>query len=198
MKYLYILVCVLSLSLLFSDTALAKGGGGGGRGGGGGARSGSVSKSTSGSTSKTTTSNAKPATPSKPNPQKPTSATKTVNNQQAKTVNGKTYSKTGNVVDENYRPTFRGGYTPPVGSTVYYRDSGSDWLSWIPLWYIMTHDGSKEAVVVQPDGKEQEVKAEGEDGMYVLNWIITILFGVGLVVLVIWLVNKWTQPKLSY
>ena len=111
-----------------------------------------------------------------------------------KTKNGKTYTKGKTIGVDGYQPRFRNGYQAPAGSTVYYDNGFSAW-SMIPLWYIMTHDGSQNVVVQQPDGKEVQIKEEGADGMYVFNWIITILLGVGLIGLVIYLVNKYTQKK---
>lgn len=189
MTQVYNLVNVVPNHNYYADGYLVhnKGGGGGGRGGGSvGGKSGGSTGGKSVSGGKSTTSVGKA----------PSSTTKTVQSQ-PKTVNGKTYSGKGYVVDDTYKPSFRGGYVPPAGSTVYYQSSSSMW-DWFPLYYIMTHDGNQKAVVTQPDGKEQEVVEEGTDGMYIFNWVIVILLGVGLIGGVIWLVNKMTQPSYGY
>lgn len=205
MNKLFAFLLVSVITLAFSSEALAKGSSGGSRGGGGSRTT--TSRSTGSSGSKTTTSNTGSKTTTNTAPKAPAAPkvntkpvagqTKTVTNSTPKTVNGKTYSKTGNVVDDKYQPTFRGGYRPPVGSTVYYRDSSSDWMSYIPLWYIMTHNGSNgsgsQAVVVQPDGKEVEVEQEGTDGWYIFNWIVMILIALGIIGAIVYFVNKKTQ-----
>jgi len=126
----------------------------------------------------------------------PSTSTKKVYSTTPKTVSGKQYSKTGNVVDDNYKPSFRGGYVAPVGSTVYYRDNSM--LDWLPFYFLMTHDSHREAVVVKPDGKEEIVKEEGIDGMYIFNWVIVILLGLGLIAGIIYLINKYTKKKHYY
>lgn len=187
-------VFVLLVALLCSPAvSLAKGGGGGRSSGG--SRSSPSRSAPKPSTPKPSTpkpSTPKPSTPKpapKPNLSKPSTATQVKTSATAKTVNGKTYSKKGYVVDEKYKPTFRGGYVAPAGSTVYYQSSMWDWF---PIYYLMTHDSHRSAVVQQPDGKEEVVKEEGTDSMYVINWIIVILLGLGLIALVVYLINKRT------
>jgi hypothetical protein len=188
-----IIAIVLAVFLLtrVAFPAEAKGGGGG-RGGGGRSSVSSSSKSSGGSTSKSSVGS-KSTTGSRPS-----STTKTVTSSSPKTVNGKTYSSKGYVVGEGYTPTFKGGYAPPAGSTVYYRDSGGSAWDWFPMYYIMTHDGSSQAVVTQPDGQEKEVEEEGGDGMYFFNWVLVILIGVGIIGLIIWFVNKRSGGDYDY
>lgn len=194
-----IIIAAIAAIVLMSTVSSveAKGGGGGGRAGGGG-RSSVSSGSHSSSSGSRSSSGSKSTTPSKPSASKPSSrpssATTKTTSPTAKTVNGKTYSKTGNVVDSNYKPSFRGGYTPPAGSTVYYRESSA--MDWLPFYLMMnSNNAHREAVVVEPakDGqpaKETVVKEEGTDGMYIWNWVITIIFCVLFLALIIWLVNK--------
>ena len=158
-----------------------------------GSKSSSSSKSTSTSKTNTSTSKSTTSVPSKPKTQsKPSSQTKTITQETPKTSSGKTYSRTGHTVDEQYQPRFSGGYAAPAGSVVYYRDSSA--LDWLPFYLIMNSNNQhREAVVVQPDGKEQIVKEEGTDGMYIFNWFITIAFIVAIIAGIVWLVNKRTS-----
>jgi hypothetical protein len=156
-------------------------------GGSFGGRSSFTSSRSTGSTRSYSGYNAK-STSSKPI----SGTTKTTTAKTTKTVNGKTYSKTGNVVDKNYKPTFKGGYTPPVGSTVYYRESSSAW-DWFPMYYIMTHNGNQQAVVQQPNGQQKTVEQEGGDDMYIWNWIFSILIILGAIGLTVYFVNKATR-----
>lgn len=186
--------------VLFSPVAHAKGGGGG-------HSSGHVSTSHISSRPST------PSRPSAPRPSvapkppapkpistKPTAATPKVTKATPTTVAGKTYAKTGNVVGAGYQPKFK-GVTPPAGSVVYYRES-SFW-DWFPMYYILTHDDHRDAVVqtstTTPTGVKTTstpVKEEGVDTMYVINWILTILIGLGLIAGIMWLINK--SSKKSY
>lgn len=101
---------------------------------------------------------------------------------------------TGYVVDKNYTPRFRGGYSAPAGSVVYYQDNS--FLEYMMFWHILNSDNvHKEATVITPDGKEQKVKEEGVDSMYIFNWIIFILLAAGLVGLAIYLVNRYTNKE---
>lgn len=194
-KFLIAILVATSALAVAAPIAQAKGGFSGGR------SSFSPTRSTfrpSTPTRSTTISSPKPSTISKPAAPKvstkPTASTKTVTAAKPKTINGKTYSSKGNVVDENYKPRFSGGYVPPAGSTVYYH--GMSALDWLPFYLILNSGAAhREAVVVQPDGKEQVVKEEGKDGMYAVNWIITILFILGIIALIVWLVNRASKNK---
>jgi len=196
---------VLITLLLATPLQVHAKGGGGGRGGGGGARSSSSARSTPKSTPRPSPKPApqpsKPITPSKPKPAtppkpstKPTAKTKTSYSPTPKKVGNKTFSQKGKVVDSNYTPRFNGGYTPPPNSVVYYRENSV--MDWLPFYLMMNNNNQhREAVVTEPakDGqpaKETVVKEEGTDGMYVINWIITILFLLGLGGLVIWLIHR--------
>lgn len=190
MKKLFIIM----LLILLPGLCMAKGGGGGGaRGGsfGGGARSSvSAPKSTA---PKTTTSSPKTSAPKASAP-KPTNSIKSATKSTAPkpaSVKGKS---TGYVVGQNYTPKFRGGYAPPAGSVVYYQDNS--FLEYMMFWQIMnSNNAHKEATVVTPDGKEQKVKEEGVDSMYIFNWIIFILLAAGLIGLAIYLVNRYTNKE---
>ena len=193
MRYLQLaVVSVLLTALIIPATVEAKGSSGGRSGG---SRSSVSSSSKSTSTSRPTTSSVKSTTTTPKVSKSPTSTTKTVQSD-AKTVGGKKFSGKGSVVDDNYKPSFKGGYTPPAGSTVYYRDSSfMDYLPWI---YIFTHDSHQDAVVVQPDGKEEVVQEEGVDSMYVINWILVIISGLATIYGIMWLVNKLTSNEKRY
>jgi len=150
--------------------------------------------STSTPKTSTSTSGVKTSTPSAPKVStKPSSAT-AVKTAPAKSIGGKTYSSKGYVVGKDYSPKFKGGYVAPEGSVVQYRNSG--FMDWLPFYLIMSSNNAhREAVVTQPDGKEEIVKEEGIDTMYVINWIITILFIGGIIVGIIYLVNKLTKKE---
>lgn len=171
-------------SVFMIDTAHAKGGGG--RGGGfssGGSRS-SGAKGAGRGSGTGGTSKSQPAKPSKP---------KATVVKDGKKPSQKGFAKSGKRIDGNYKPRFRNGYNPPEGTVIYQRSSALDWL---PFWYIATHNGQKsESVAVEPDGKEVKVQEEGKDGMYIVNWILTILLAIGLLAGVVWLVNKFTNRK---
>lgn len=189
-KKILVLILVLLVSASMFGDVHAKGGGGrsGGARSSGARSSGSKSVSTGKSASTKTT-----AAPKVPKPSTRPSATTQTKTTSPKTIGGKTYSGKGSVVDSNYQPKFSGGYSAPAGSVVYYRQNS--FLDYLPLWYIMSHDSHKEAVVQTPDGKEQTVKEEGTDGMYVFNWILTILVGLGLIAGIVYLINKFTTRK---
>lgn len=151
------------------------------------------SKSTTSTKASTSTSSMKSRVTTPKTTVRPSSTTAKVTSPTGKTVNGTKFSKTGSVVDSTYRPKFSGGYTPPAGSVVYYRQN--TWLDYLPLYFILFHGQHREAVVVEkgvngaPD-TEKVVKEEGVDTMYVINWAVTILFGLGLIALVYWLISR--------
>lgn len=193
-----IIIGLFTASTAVPHDVFAKGGGGGG-GGSGGSRSSSSSSKSSSKSKSSTSSSANPSTPSKPSVSaKPGSSTKTVNSAKPVTANGKTFSSKGSVVDDSYKPRFNGGYTPPNGSTVYYRDTSSSLMNWLPFYMIWSSDNAhREAVVMEPskDGQpanQKVVKEEGTDGMYIWNWIISILVILGLIGLIVWFVNRRT------
>lgn len=197
-----LIVLALLVAIAVPSAAFAKGGGGGGRSSGGSRSATSVSKPSTTATAPKPA--AAPTTPKPaPAPKPSTSPSKASNvktSDTAKQVGGKNYGTKGYVVDDKFQPKFRNGYTAPAGSTVYYQDRGSDWMMWIPMWYILAsnNDPHREAVVQQPDGKEEIVKEEGLDTMWLVNWIITILIGVGLIAGIVYLVNKFTFNKPAY
>ena len=180
---------------MLGPVAYAKGGGGGR---GGGARSSSSVRSTPRvSTPKVSTP--KVVTPKAPRVStRPSRSTAKVTSPTAKKVGKTTFSKKGSVVGGTYQPRFNGGYVPPAGSTVYYRQSSV--MDWLPFYLIMTNQQHREAVVTEPakDGqpaKETVVKAEGTDGMYILNWILSIALVLGLIALIVWLVDKRAKAR---
>lgn len=185
-----IMVGAVVLMGLGATDAYAKGGGGGRAVGG--ARVSSTRVSTPKPSTSVKPSTPKPTVPKPvtPKPAKPNSATVVKTDTQKKVVDGKTYSKKSYVVDDKYKPNFQGGYTPVAGSQVYYRSSAMDWF---PIYYILTHDSHKEAVVKAPDGTEKVVKEEGKDTMYFVNWILTILLLGGIGVGIVYLINKFTK-----
>lgn len=129
---------------------------------------------------------------------RPTTTTRTVTSTTTKTVSGKTYSRTGNVVDEHYQPHFVGGYVPHAGDVVYYRESS--FMDWLPFYLILTNQQHREAVVETPGvngapATQKVVQEEGTDTMYVINWIVTILLCVGVIALVMWLANKASKKR---
>ena len=107
-------------------------------------------------------------------------------------ING--YSTTGSRVTAGNRPTFSHGYIPPTGSVVYNRGfSIVDLFFWS---YIFSHNGEQQVVVQQPDGKKVQTTDPAQvDWMYYIDWAIMILLAVGLIILIVWFVNKHTQPK---
>lgn len=195
-KILLSLLLICAMSLPFVSEAK----GGGGRAGGG-ARSSVRSYSSTRSTSTTSrVSTPKTTTPKVTTPKvstKPSATTAKVTTPKAKTVGGKTFSKKGSVVDSTYQPKFNGGYVPPAGSVVYYRESSM--MDWLPFYLILnSQNAHRDAVVVEPakDGQpavEKVVKAEGTDTMYIINWIMSILLVGGLIALIVWFINKRTK-----
>ena len=104
------------------------------------------------------------------------------------------YSTTGSRVTSGNRPTFSKGYYPPLGSVVYNRGfSFTDLIFWS---YIFNHNGQQQIVVQEPNGQKVQTTDPNQiDWMYYIDWAIMILLAVGLIVLIVWFVNKHTQPK---
>jgi cobalamin biosynthesis Mg chelatase CobN len=139
------------------------------RGSSGGGRSSSSGRSSSG----TSKSGGSTSTSKSSRPTTSTKTTTTGPKPSSKTTNGKSYSGQGNVVGGDYAPRF-GGYSPPAGSVVYYRDTSfTDYLPWI---YLFSRDNQQQpqAVVMQPDGKQHAVKADTDTGMVVFEWVMLI------------------------
>lgn len=187
-KIIIVLSAVFAISVLVpGDIVYAKGGRVGGF------RSSSVRVSSSPKPSAPavakTAVKATPAVSTKPSVEtKKVVSTKTVTSSTGKKMSGN-----GSVVDQNYQPRFNGGYVPPAGSVVYYRSYGV--MDWLPFYLIMTQGSQREAVVQTPDGKEQTIKEEGVDTMYVINWIVSILFIVALIFGVMYLVTNYSKNK---
>lgn len=192
-----LLLLVLALLVTPSASLLAKGGGGGHSSGGG--RSGfSSSRSSSTRSSSAPRASAprasRPSVPKAPRVSgKPSANTVKVKSPAAKTVGGKSYGKTGSVVDGTYQPRFRGGYYAPVGSIVYYESRS--FLDYLPFYMILASQQHREAVVSAPaangqSAKDTVVKEEGTDSMYVWNWIFSIAVILALIALVVYRVNK--------
>lgn len=193
---------------LLPSLALAKGGISGGR---------SFSSSRSTSSSFKSSSSIKPSTSVSPSTSfkstastpalkpslpkittKPSFSTVKVTSPVAKTVNGKSFGKTGSIVSSTYQPKFKNGYTAPIGSTVYYQDTSSSLMNWLPFYMIMTSQSHRDVIVTEPakDGqpaKETIIKEEGVDTMYIINWIFSILIIIGLIILIVYQVNKKTK-----
>lgn len=174
------------------------------KGGGGGARGGAALSSVSSSRSTSTISTSRTTTPTTTAPKvstKPTTSTKTVDSVSKTTSTGKKTTRKASVVDETYKPTFRGGYTPPTGSTVQYVDRSTSFVDYLPWIYLFSKDSrervnTQEAVVTEPDGTERTVvEEEGGDGLLVLNWIIMIALAGGLIYGIMWLVNYYSSRK---
>lgn len=198
MKKLISLIIIAFLSTTLIVEAKG-GGGGGGHSSGGGRSSSSFSSSRTGARSITgpAAATTKISTPTISTRPSLTTQTKTIPT--TTKVGSKTYSKTANVVGKDYQPRFNGGYVPPIGSTVQYRESSM--LDWLPFYLIMTMDhGHREAIVTTPASTStpattKVVKEEGTDTMYIMNIIISILFCIGLIWLVMYLVNRRFPTK---
>jgi hypothetical protein len=193
MKRTASLALIAVIVSLIAAPALARGGGGGGRSGG-------FSSSRSFSTSSRTTTS-KPAAAVKPPsqssfkapaPKPPAPVGKAATQKPSSKFSNFTKSKT-----LGSSQSFRRGYVAPAGSQVYYQSSPWDWL---PFYFLATHGSHQQAVVVQPDGKEVKVEEPGIDGMYVFNWIVVILLGLGLIGGIMYLVYRYTNntPKGQY
>jgi hypothetical protein len=76
-------------------------------------------------------------------------------------------------------------------------------MDWLPFYLIMTMNrsgGHAQAAVVTPASTSTSgvvtpettkiVEEEGLDTMYIINWIITILFGIGIIAGGMYLINK--------
>lgn len=197
MKKLFI---VLSLcAFVFAPVAdvMAKGGGGGR--GGGGARS---------TATRSAPAPSKPVNNSGSTPSAPAQTPKTITKTPPRTVEstkpvvsstGKKMNSKGTVVDDNYKPTFRGGFTPPAGATVYYPQR--DFMDYLPWIFLFTQDSHRE-VVVETKGENGEVKQEthqeeGVDTMYIINWIMSILLLGGLIYLIMRALSKKKKPNVE-
>lgn len=196
MKKIIIAVFICSLGLLPLSEVFAKGGGG--RGGGGARASASrpiskpVSKPVTTQTNTTNAGATKPDTAQVPKKTQVVKPATKVSDKPVVSNTGKKMSNKGKVVDENYKPSFRGGYVPPVGSTVYYQQrSFLDYLPWV---FLFTMTPNREVVVQasEPDGtvKEETHQEEGTDTMYVINWIVSILLLGGLIVIIMRLISR--------
>lgn len=195
-------IVMLLILVLFAPAIADAKGSVGGRSGGG---SRSASSSRSVSTPKTTTTTpSKPSTP-KPAPApkvstKPTSTTKSVDAPAKTTSTGKKTTGKASVVDDTYKPKFKGGYVPPNGSTVQYVERNTSFIDYLPWIYIFSQShrdnvNQQEAVVTEPDGTEKTVimEDEGMDGLLIINWIIMIALGGLLIWGVMLVVNKFTN-----
>jgi hypothetical protein len=189
MRNLLLVLALVTITALPLNEVFAKGSSGGRSGG---SRS-SVSKPSTPKPAVAKPTVSKPVEAPKPKPPsaKPSKNTPTkVADKDVKSANGKKMSRNGKVVGEGYQPKFKGGYTAPAGSTVYYPErSFIDYLPWIFL-FSQSMDSHREVVVETPDGQQQTQQEEGLDSMYVINWIVSILLVFGLIALVIYLMNR--------
>jgi hypothetical protein len=86
-----------------------------------------------------------------------------------------------------------GGYRPPVGSRVY-----SPGFSFTELFfwsYLFSHNGNQQVQVQQPDGHTVTAQTNNVDVMYYVDLALLLVFGFGIIGLIVWFVNKLTQPK---
>lgn len=201
MRYIALLLILVLFAPAVAD---AKGSSGGGRSSGG-SRSATSSRTTTSTTPKTTTTPTTTAPKPAPAPKvstKPSSTTKSVDAPAKTTSTGKKTTGKASVVDDTYKPRFKGGYVPPNGSTVQYVERSSSFIDYLPWIYIFSQShrdnvNNQEAVVTEPDGTEKTVimEKEGTDGLLILNWIVMILLAGGLVYGIMWGVNKFTMRK---
>jgi len=205
-----IILTIMALTIALAPaTVFAKGGGG--RGGVSSSRSSYSSRSST--SSRSTSRSSTPTKPSKPSStsrntssskikpgSKVTVGDKSITTSTKKPSNGKYTSQAGITGVDGYTPRFSNGYSAPAGSVVYYpQHSALDYLPWIYL-FSQNSPANDSATIVQPDGKEVVAKPEpeGADGLAVLNWFILILLGIGAIVLVMYLITKFTSGKPSY
>ena len=195
MKKLFIVFIVLMLPC----AVFAKGSSGGGRSSSSGSRS---SSSSSPSSKSSSTSNPSKSTPTTPKVSaKPSTSTKTIDTPSKTTSTGKKTTGKANVVDDNYKPSFKGGYIPPTGSTVQYVERSSSFIDYLPWVYIFSQDSrervnTQEAVVTEPNGEEKTVEQfnqEGSDEMLVFNWILMIVIGSLGIWGIMWVVSNYTK-----
>ena len=196
MKYLAI---ILIASLFVPAIADAKGSSGRSSGS---RSSSSSSRSVTSTPSKSTTTTAPKPAPAPKVSTKPSASTKTVDAPVKTTSTGKKTTGKANVVDSNYKPKIKGGYTPPAGSTVQYVERSPSFIDYLPWLYIFSQShrdnvNRQEAVVTEPDGTEKSVvmEEEGTDGLLILNWIIMIALTAGLIYGIVLLVNNFTLRK---
>ena len=172
----FLIVMMVAVSLCGAQLVEAKGGG---RVGGGRVSSG-ISRPAP-----------RPATVNVVKPPAPKPVTH-VSDKPVVSTTGKRMSGAGTVVDTNNRPTFKGGYQPPVGSTVYYPQR--DFMDYLPWIFLFTQNQHRE-VVVESKGEDGQVKQEthteeGTDTMYVINWIVSLLLLGGLIYLIMRLISR--------
>jgi hypothetical protein len=99
---------------------------------------------------------------------------------------------TPRTISSSYRPSFS-GYTPPLGSRVY-----SPGFSFTELFfwsYLLSHTGQQEVQVQQPDGHTVSAQTNNVDVMYYVDLGIMLVFGFGIIAIIVYFVNKLTQPK---
>jgi hypothetical protein len=95
-------------------------------------------------------------------------------------------------INSNFRPSFS-GYTPPIGSRVY--SPGFSFTDFLIFSYLFSHTGNQQVIVQQPDGHKVTTQSDSVDVMYYVDFAILLLLGFGLIGLIVWYVNKKTQPS---
>jgi hypothetical protein len=95
-------------------------------------------------------------------------------------------------ISSSYHPTFT-GYQPPLGSRVY---SPGFSLTELLFWsYLFNHNGYQQVNVQQPDGHTVTAQTGNIDVMYYIDLGLLLVFGFGIIGIIVWFVNKLTQPK---
>ena len=183
-----IIVAAMALVLIVPSVVLAKGGFSGGGRGFSSSRSYSAPKTTTTRSTTTTRTTAPAVRSTAPTVRTTAPASKSLFGGSVKT-------------SSTYKPVFSRGYTPPTGSTVIYQST--PWYQYLPLWYLLTHDSTRDVTVKEPatkdasgkevPGKTVKTQEQGTDGMYIFNWIITILLVCGMIGGIVYLVNQKTS-----
>ena len=97
-------------------------------------------------------------------------------------------------VSSSYRPSYS-GYNPPIGSRVF-----SPGFSFTELFfwsYLFSHTGQQQVQVQQPDGHTVTAQTNNVDVMYYVDLGLLLIFGFGIIGLIVWIVNKLTQPTIN-
>ena len=99
---------------------------------------------------------------------------------------------TPRTITGSYRPSFS-GYTPPVGSRVF--SPGFSFTELIFWSYLLSHTSQQQVQVQQPDGHTVTAQTNNVDVMYYVDLVIMLALGFGIIGVIVWFVNKLTQPK---
>jgi hypothetical protein len=99
---------------------------------------------------------------------------------------------TPRTIGSNYHPSFS-GYNPPFGSRVY--SPGFSLTDLLLFSYLFNHNGNQQVIVEQPDGQNVTTQTSQIDIMYYVDIALLLILGFGLIGLIVWYINKKTQPK---